>query len=169
VSVRCVWRRFDFYDGGGLDIAVLGAAEIDAEGSVNVGVFAGLVKGVGGFVNISSTAKRLVFCCTLRAGGLAVAYSQAEGRLSIESEGKHAKFVHKLPPSRICFHGPSAIARGQEVLYVTERAVFRLTEEGLRLEELAPGISEADVLPHMGFTPLAGSEVRPMAAQHFES
>ena len=98
-----------------------------------------------------------------------MAYSQAEGRLSIESEGKHAKFVHKLPPSQVCFHGPSAIARGQEVLYVTERAVFRLTEEGLRLEELAPVISEAYVLPHMGFTPLAGSEIRPMAAQHFES
>ncbi len=125
--------QFDFYDGGGIDIAVLGAVEIDAEGSVNVASLGDRFAGVGGFVNIATAAKRLVFTCTFRAG-------------------KNAKFVNRI--KHVCFHGPSAIARGQQVRYITERAVFELTTEGLRLIELAPGIDlHRDVLDQMEFTP----------------
>ncbi|HRX53646.1 MAG: CoA-transferase [Verrucomicrobiales bacterium] len=128
--------QFDFYDGGGLDIAVLGAVEVDAAGSVNVTSFAGRFAGVGGFVNIAQSARRLVFCLTLRADGLEVACK--DGQLTIVREGRHAKFVRRL--QQVCFHGPTAFERGQEVLYVTERAVFELTAEGLRLKELSPGV-----------------------------
>lgn len=132
--------QFDFYDGGGIDIAVLGAVEIDAEGSVNVASMGDRFAGVGGFVNITASAKRLVFTCTFRAG-------------------KNAKFVKRI--KHVCFHGPTALKSGQQVRYVTERAVFELTSEGLRLIELAPGIDlQRDVLDQMEFTPqvaLAGA------------
>ncbi len=142
--------QFDFYDGGGLDIAVLGAVEVDAEGSVNVASFAGRFAGVGGFVNIAQCAKRLVFCLTLRAGELEVAMEN--GRLAIVKEGRHPKFVRAI--QHVCFHGPSALARGQEVLYVTERAVFKLTDGGLQLTEIAPGVDlQMQVLAQMQFTP----------------
>ena len=142
--------QFDFYDGGGLDVAVLGAVEVDAEGSVNVASFAGRFAGVGGFVNIAQCARRLIFCLTLRAGELEVA--MANGRLEIVKEGRHPKFVRKI--QHVCFHGPSALAWGQEVLYVTERAVFRLMPDGLQLTEIAPGIDlQKQVLDQMQFAP----------------
>jgi propionate CoA-transferase len=142
--------QFDFYDGGGLDIAVLGAVEVDAQGSVNVSSFAGRFAGIGGFVNIAQNAKRLVFCCTFRAGDLAVAV--ADNALRIVREGQHAKFVRRV--QQVCFHGPSALANGQQVLYVTERAVFELTRAGLVLREIAPGMDlQADVLEKMEFAP----------------
>lgn len=126
--------QFDFYDGGGIDIAVLGAVEVDAEGSVNVASFAGRFAGVGGFLNISQSARRLVFCCTFQAKG-------------------NAKFVKQI--QHVCFHGPSALTRGQQVLYVTERAVFELTAQGLRLIEIAAGLDlQRDVLDLMQFKPL---------------
>ena len=155
--------QFDFYDGGGIDVAVLGAGEVDAEGSVNVSSFAGRFAGVGGFVNIAQSAKRLVFCCTFTAGDLAVAM---EGdRLRIVREGRHAKFVKRVP--QVCFHGPTALANGQSVLYVTERAVFELTRAGLVLRELAPGLDAAkDVWPFMEFAPAPG-ESRVMPAGCF--
>ena len=145
--------QFDFYDGGGLDIAVLGAVEVDAEGSVNVSSFAGRFAGVGGFVNIAQSARRLVFCCTFRAGDLEVA---SDGKtLRIVREGQHAKFVKQV--QQVCFHGPSALANGQQVLYVTERAVFELSRAGLVLREVAPGIDVAKhVLPLMEFVPAPG-------------
>ncbi|MDB6119885.1 MAG: ydiF [Verrucomicrobiaceae bacterium] len=143
--------QFDFYDGGGLDIAVLGAVEVDAEGSVNVSSFAGRFAGVGGFLNITESARRLVFCCTFTAGNLEVAID--ENGLRIVKEGKHPKFVNRV--QQVCFHGPSALAKGQRVLYVTERAVFELTAEGLVLREVAPGIDLAkDVLSLMEFAPV---------------
>ncbi|MBL9143031.1 MAG: malonate decarboxylase subunit alpha [Verrucomicrobiaceae bacterium] len=134
--------QFDFYDGGGIDIAVLGAVEIDAEGSVNVASLGDRFAGVGGFVNIATAAKRLVFTSTFRAG-------------------RNAKFVNCI--KHVCFHGPSAIARGQRVRYITERAVFELTAEGLRLIELAPGIDlQRDVLDQMEFRPqVAVAEAQP--------
>jgi propionate CoA-transferase len=151
--------QFDFYDGGGLDLAVLGAVEVDAEGSVNVTHFAGRFAGVGGFMNIAQSARRLVFCCSFRAGDLEVAVN--EGKLRIVREGKHAKFVRSL--DRVSFHGPSALARGQQVLYVTERAVFELTKRGLRLVEIAAGVDlETEVLARMEFVPEVGAALRPM-------
>ena len=157
--------QFDFYDGGGLDIAVLGAVEIDAEGSVNVSSFAGRFAGVGGFVNIAQNAKRLVFCCTFTAGELEVAVEN--DFLRIVREGRHAKFVKRV--QQVCFHGPTALANGQQVFYVTERAVFELTREGLVLREVAPGIDVAkQVLPLMEFTP-AHSEPRLMHTDCFQN
>jgi len=152
--------QFDFYDGGGLDIAILGAVEVDAEGNVNVSSFGGRFAGVGGFLNISQNARRLVFCCTFRASGLEVA-SDANG-LKIVQEGKHCKFVNRV--AQVCFHGPSALSRGQAVLYVTERAVFRLTEDGLKLIEVAPGIDiQKQVLDMMEFVPKFGQpEIMPL-------
>lgn len=155
--------QFDFYDGGGLDISVLGAVEIDAEGSVNVSSFAGRFAGVGGFVNISQSARRVVFCCTFRAGALRV--GMENGELQILNEGKHCKFVEKI--EQVCFHGPTALARGQEVLYVTERAVFRLTPQGLQLIELAPGIDlQTQILDQMEFAPQV-EKYFPMDAKYF--
>jgi len=143
--------QFDFYDGGGLDVAVLGALEVDAEGSVNVSTMGGgRFAGVGGFVNITHSAKRVVFACPFRADGLEVVVR--DGALHIVRDGAKAKFVRRV--AQVCFHGPSARARGQQVLYVTERAVFELREDGLHLLELAPGVSlDADVLGRMEFGP----------------
>lgn len=145
--------QFDFYDGGGLDLAVLGASEVDPEGSVNVSTFAGRFAGVGGFVNIAQSARRVVFCCTLRAGDLEIAVPG--GELRVVREGRHPKFVHRV--QQVCFHGPSALANGQQVLFVTERAVFELTLQGLRLRELAAGMDlRRDLLAQMEFEPLLG-------------
>ncbi len=156
--------QFDFYDGGGLDTAVLGAVEVDAEGSVNVSTFAGRFAGIGGFVNIAQSAKRVVFCCTFRAGDLEVAVDR--GSLRIVREGRHAKFVKRV--QQVCFHGPSALARGQEVLFITERAVFALTPAGLVLREIAPGVAaEKQILPLMEFAP-ASVESRLMPTACFE-
>lgn len=151
--------QFDFYDGGGLDLAVLGAVEVDAEGSVNVTSFAGRFAGVGGFMNIAQSARRLVFCCSFRAGEIGIA--REGGQLRIVKEGRHPKFVERL--QQVCFHGPSAIARGQQVLYVTERAVFELTASGLCLIELAPGIHlQREVLEQMEFAPQIAASLLPM-------
>jgi propionate CoA-transferase len=146
--------QFDFYDGGGLDFAALGAIEVDAEGSVNVTSFAGRFAGVGGFINISQNAKRLAFCFSFRAGDLEV---DAEGgRLRIVKEGQYPKWVKRV--AQVGFHGPSALARGQQVLYITERAVFELTPKGVELREVAPGVDlKASVLDLMAFAPVVGS------------
>ena len=143
--------QFDFYDGGGLDITILGAAEIDAEGSVNVSSFAGRYAGVGGFVNISQSARRGGFLLHVsRGGGLQV--EADAGVLRIVQEGAHCKFVDQV--EQVCFHGPTALDSGQDVLYVTERAVFRLTCEGLKLIEIADGVDlQNDILSLMDFAP----------------
>ncbi len=143
--------QFDFYDGGGIDIAVLGAVEVDEQGSVNVSCFAGRFAGVGGFMNISQSARRLVFCSTFTAGGLQV--EAADGILRICHEGQHIKFVKAV--THVSFHGPTALARGQRVIYVTERAVFELTESGLQLVEVADGIDlTRQILDLMQFKPV---------------
>lgn len=143
--------QFDFYDGGGLDFAALGAAQIDAAGNVNVSRFGTRVPGVGGFVNISQTARRLVFCTSFTSGGLELA-DGAEG-LRVVREGAHRKFVARV--EQISFNAQRAFRRGQEVLYVTERAVFRLGPGGLELIEVAPGIDlRRQVLDLLPFAPL---------------
>lgn len=157
--------QFDFYDGGGLDVAVLGAAEVGEDGSVNVSLLGDRYAGAGGFINIAQSARRLVFCCPFRADGLTVGIDG--GRLRISRDGAIAKFVRRV--KQVCFHGPSAAARGQQVLYVTERAVFMLCSGGLRLVEVAPGIDPArDLWPGMEFGPLPGSPV-PMPADCFDT
>ncbi|HKY96093.1 MAG TPA: hypothetical protein VJL84_12345, partial [Kiloniellales bacterium] len=144
-------QQFDFYDGGGLDLACLGLAEADAEGNVNVSRFGPKLAGAGGFINISQNARRLVFAGTFTAGGLAVAVEG--GQLRVLCEGRQPKFVAAV--QQVTFSGAYAARRGQHVLYVTERCVFRLTPDGLELIEVAPGIDpERDILALMPVRPL---------------
>ena len=129
--------QFDFYDGGGLDIAVLGLAQADAEGNLNVSKFGTRLAGAGGFINISQSAREVVFVGTFTAGDLQARV--VDGRMEIVSEGTCRKFVRAV--EHRTFSGERARGRGQRVLYVTERCVFRLAEAGgLELVEIAPGI-----------------------------
>jgi propionate CoA-transferase len=155
---------FDFYSGGGLDAAFLSMAECDWEGSVNVSKFAGRIPGVGGFMNIAQPTGKVVFLGTFTAGGLRTTFEH--GQLRICAEGKARKFTRRV--EQITFSGPEALRRGKEVLYITERAVFRLTGSGLELIEIAPGIdlSEA-VLGQMDFTPAIAANLRIMPASVF--
>lgn len=157
--------QFDFYDGGGLDFAALGAAQVDERGNVNVSRFGTRLAGVGGFVNISQTARRLVFCGTLTSGGLEVQVEH--GQLRIVREGAQRKFLRAV--EQISFSGDYARQRGREVLYVTERAVFRLCADGVELIEIAPGIDlQSQVLDLLDFQPII-REIRPMPAHVFAS
>ncbi|MFB9263865.1 acyl CoA:acetate/3-ketoacid CoA transferase [Bradyrhizobium erythrophlei] len=143
--------QFDFYDGGGLDAAFLGLAQVDRGGNLNVSKFGPKVAGAGGFINISQNAKEVVFVGTFGAGRQRIAVS--DRGLVIAEEAKARKFVAAV--EHVTFSGAVAIKRGQRVLYVTERCVFALTEGGLELTEVAPGIDiERDILARMDFKPL---------------
>ena len=156
-------NQFDFIDGGGLDLACLGFAECDVAGNINASRFANRVPGCGGFINISQNSKKIVFVGTFTSGGLKT--SVAGGRLQIEKEGRFGKFVQSV--GQITFSGDLAAKRDQDVLYVTERCVFRLGPQGLELTEVAPGIDvERDILRHMPFVP-AISGPAAMAAEIF--
>lgn len=158
-------QQFDFYDGGGLDLAVLGMAEVDAAGNVNVSRFGTRLAGAGGFINISQNARRLVFTGTFTAGGLAIRVGG--GRLVIDNEGAARKFIDRV--QQVTFSGQRARRLGQPVLFVTERAVFRLDADGMRLTEIAPGIDpDRDLRALMGFAPLAGDPA-PMDARIFDA
>jgi acetate CoA-transferase len=156
--------QFDFYHGGGLDICYISFAEVDQEGNVCVHKFNGKIMGTGGFVDISATAKKVVFCGTLTAGGLKT--SVGNGNIKIDSEGKINKFIKQVP--EITFSGKTALERGMDVIYIAERAVFKLEKDGLHLIEIAPGIDlERDVLAHMEFSPIVEKNLKVMDSRLF--
>jgi propionate CoA-transferase len=155
---------FDFYDGGGLDIASLSFAQVDQHGNVNVHAFDDRMRGPGGFINISALTRRLCFVGTFTAGGVRVALT--DGAPKIEYEGTQRKFVKNV--REISFNGRMALSKGQVVRYITERAVFALTTEGLELIEIADGLDvEKDVLAHMEFRPKISGSLRLMDARLF--
>lgn len=156
--------QFDFYDGGGLDIAFLSFAEVDGSCNVNVSRFGSRIIGPGGFINISQGARKMVFSGTFTAGGLKLAWP--EGRFQVLSEGRDTKFVDRV--TQLSYSGPYARERGQQVLYITERAVFEAIDGVLTLTEIGPGVDlERDVLAHMAFRPAIATDLKLMDARLF--
>ena len=155
---------FDYYHSGGLDIAFLGAAEIDAEGNVNVSRYAGRAAGQGGFIDISQTSKKVVFCTYFKAKDFEA--SIENGKLTITSEGKVPKFVEKV--EQITFNGKLSREKGQEVVICTERCVFKLVKDGVMLVEIAPGVDlERDIIGNMCFRPIIADDLKLMDERIF--
>lgn len=168
INVECIVtqsQQFDFYDGGGLDLAFLGLAETDPIGNINVSKMGTKIPGAGGFINIASNARKLFFCGTFTGKGLKVAIR--DGQVVIEQEGSIRKFLNKI--EQITYSGKMAMEQGQTVLFITERAVFELKSDGIHLIEVAPGISvEKDILAHMDFAPIIDGAPRVMDARIFQ-
>ncbi len=156
--------QFDFYDGGGLDLAFLSFGEVDSAGNVNVSRFADKIIGIGGFINISQNAKKVIFSGTFTAGGLEI--ECADGALRIAKEGRHAKFVRRI--EQVCYSAQFAKSEGRSALFVTERAVLRPVDGTLEVVEIAPGIDlERDVLARMGFVPKVSPHLKRMDRRLF--
>ncbi|MBU1340414.1 MAG: acyl CoA:acetate/3-ketoacid CoA transferase [Proteobacteria bacterium] len=167
INMECLIEEpqmFDFYDGGGLDIAFLGMAQIDEKGNNNVSRFGKKFPGCGGFINISQNSRKVVFMGTFTTNGLITRIDK--GKLIIEQEGKIKKFITAV--EQITFSGELGAQKGQAVLYITERAVFRLIPDGIELIEIAPGIDlEADVLAQMEFKPVISENLTLMKEEYF--
>ncbi|HOC45076.1 MAG TPA: acyl CoA:acetate/3-ketoacid CoA transferase, partial [Syntrophorhabdaceae bacterium] len=154
---------FDFYDGGGLATGILGLAEVDAEGNINVSKFGPRVVGPGGFINIATSANRIVFIGTMTVGAKSTV---RDGKLVILQEGKKKKFVNRV--EQITFSGTYARKVGKPILYVTERAVFSLEADGLTLIEVAPGLDvEKDIISAMEFRPRISPALKEMPGELF--
>jgi propionate CoA-transferase len=155
--------QFDFYDGGGLDTAVLSFAQVDQRGNINVGRFGDRLPGIGGFVNISQSAHRVAFVGTMTTAK--AGYQFSSRHVAVPAAGG-VKFVDEV--EQVSFSGQRALERGQDVIYVTERAVFALADDGLTLIEIAPGVDiDRDILPFMGFRPSIATTVATMDRRIF--
>ncbi len=156
--------QFDFYAGGGLDIAFLGFGQFDQQGNVNVSKLGGLTVGPGGFIDIAQNARKVIFCGTLGAKG--VKLETGNGQMRVLRQGEVRKLVAQV--DQITFSGPQSLLRGQTVLFLTERASFRLTARGIELFEIAPGIDlQRDVLDQMAFMPQLAEKIATISADHF--
>lgn len=157
--------QFDFYDGGGLDMAFLGLAQCDENGNINVSKFGPKLAGCGGFISITQNAKKVFFCGTFTAGGLKTKIENS--KLKIEQEGKGIKFIKQV--EQVTFSGRYANKNKQPVLYITERCVFELREDGLYLIEVAPGIDiQKQIIDLMDFEPKIDGAVKVMDARIFK-
>lgn len=157
--------QFDFYSGGGLDIAFLGFGEVDAQGNVNVSRLGGVTVGPGGFIDIAQNARKVVFCGAFEAKG--ATYDLGHGNLKILNYGEIPKLVQQV--DQITFSGPQAMTSGQKVFYITERSVFELTKTGMCLREIAPGVDlQKDVLDRMRFAPIVAERIEKVPSACFQ-
>lgn len=157
--------QFDYYNGGNLDLTCLGFAEVDNRGNVNVSRFGKKIAGCGGLVDISQSTHMVIFCGTMTAGGLKETIE--DGKLVILQEGKKIKFKNSI--EQVTFSAEFSRKHHQNVLFITDRCVFKVTENGLELSEIAPGISiEKDILPYMEFDPIVPDQVPLMDARLFQ-
>lgn len=167
VNPECILEQhvqFDFYDGGGVDLAFLGLAQADKDGNINVSKFGPRIAGCGGFINITQNAKKVFYCGTFTAGGLKVEIK--DGKIKVLQEGSEKKFINEV--EQITFSGEYANKVGQPVMYITERAVFELRKDGVYLTEIAPGIDlQTEVLDLMDFVPKMDGQPKLMDARIF--
>jgi propionate CoA-transferase len=158
--------QFDYYNGAGVDYTFMGAGEMDIEGNVNATKLSGRAPGAGGFVDITQTAKHVLFCSTFTASGLKVSFD--DEKLKIINEGSIKKLVKNV--RQISYNGRIARENGQKMHFVTERAVFELRKEGPVLVEIAPGIDlKKDILEQMEFTPIIDKNLRTMDTRLFSN
>ena len=155
---------FDYYNGGGVDVAFLGMAEVDQAGNVNVSRFGKKLSGAGGFINISQNSKKVIFMGTFTAGGMD--YVIEDSRIIIKQEGSFKKFVDQV--NHITFSGLYGARSKRKILYITERCVFELGEGGPELVEIAPGVDlQKDILDHMDFRPAIRKPLKQMDKRIF--